>query len=104
MTLSVRKPESSVGGGVVRAARTNAHGVLDVEAPFAAEHRAQRLPFDEWHDEEELPADVAGVEDRNDGRVLQPRRRLDLPQEPVGASRLGHRGQHDLDGDVAAVA
>ena len=44
-----------------------------------------------------------GVVDREDVRVLQPGRRPDLAQEPLGAEAAGERGEEDLEGDGAVV-
>ena len=71
--------------------------------PLALQPRAQRLALDERHHVEEQPAGVAAVEQRQDVRMLQLRRRLDLGEEPLGAERGAEVRMQDLDRDVAVV-
>ncbi|MNC99504.1 hypothetical protein D3C83_178210 [compost metagenome] len=46
---------------------------------------AQRLALDVRHDVEEHPVCLAGVEQREDVGMAQPRRQLDLAKEPLAA-------------------
>ena len=61
----------------------------------------QADPLDELHREEVLPIDLADLEDRDDVRVLQPRRRLGLGAEPLDVlvvrepARQDHLERHD---------
>jgi hypothetical protein len=64
---------------------------------------AQRFALDERHDVVEEPAGLAGVEQREDVRVLQLGRDVDLTQEPLWADGGGQLGSQDLDGDLAVV-
>src|ERR1051325_8388799 len=68
------------------------------------EPRAQRLAVDNGHYIEQKSAGVARVEQREDVRVLELRRRLDLAEEAVGAQGRCEIGVENLDGDVALVA
>jgi hypothetical protein len=70
--------------------------VLEWKLPFARQPVAERLPLDEWHDEEEEPVRVARVVERQDVRVRQPGAQLDLAEEPLRAKRLGEFGTHHL--------
>ena len=98
--------------------RCNPHGVGHGELLLAIEPRAQRLPLHERHHIKELPAGLAAVEQRQQVRVLQVRRDLDLGQEPLdtkhGAEfRLEHLERNatvvtevarEVDGRHAALA
>ena len=55
------------------------------ELPFALETSPERLSLDVGHGEPEQAVGLTGVVDREDVRVLQPRRRSDLAQEPLAA-------------------
>ena len=79
------------------------YGVVDGELRLALEPRAQRFARDERHDVEEQPVGFARVEQRQDVRMLQLRRRLDLGEESLGAEGRGELGMQDLDRDVAIV-
>ena len=47
------------------------HGIRDWQLRFAVQSRAQRFTFDEWHDVEQLTIGAAGIEERQDMRMLQ---------------------------------
>ena len=49
------------------------------------------------------PPRLAGVEDRQDVRVLQPRGELDLAEEALRPERQGKLGVEDLERDPAVV-
>ena len=63
----------------------DADRVGDGQLLLAGEAVAERLALDEGHDVVEEPVGLAGVVQREDVRVLQVRRGLDLAQEPLGA-------------------
>ena len=65
---------------------------------------AQRLPLDERHDVEEVAVGLARVEQRQDVRVLQVGRELDLGQEPLGADDRGELGPKHLERHPPVVA
>ena len=60
-------------------------GVVNRQLTLALESRAQRLAFDVRHHVVQQPTGAPGVEQRQDVRVLQVRRQLDLAQKPFGA-------------------
>jgi hypothetical protein len=64
---------------------------------------AQRLPFHIRHHVEEEAIGFARVVQRQDVRVLELRRRLDLGQEALGADHGGQVRFEDLQRDVAIV-
>jgi hypothetical protein len=64
---------------------------------------AERLALDVGHDVEDWPAGFARIVERQDVRVLQVGRRLDLGQEPVGADHGRQLGAQDLEGNLAVV-
>src|SRR5256714_14643479 len=61
------------------------YGVDDWQLPFPREPGAQRLTIDVGHHVKQQPALAAGVEERQDVRVLQVRRELDLLEKALGA-------------------
>ena len=88
----------------------DSQGVLDRELPLPRETLPQRFALDEWHSEPELRAvlrtgvGLAGVVHRDDMRVLEPRRELDLPEEALGAQRVGQLRVEELERDRAVMA
>jgi hypothetical protein len=96
------------GGERVRHFAQDLHGFADRDRALPREAGAQRFARDVRHHVERPLARIAGrhhprIEQRQDVRVLQARRQLDLRQEAVGAERLGDLGADDLDGDLARV-
>jgi hypothetical protein len=81
----------------------NPQGVADRELPLPPDPVAQALALDVGHGEPEVAGRLAGIEDREDMRVLQPGGELDLALEPIGAEGDGHRRQEDLEGDGSLV-
>ena len=75
----------------------------DRELLLAVEPVAQRLALDEGHDVEEVAVGLARVEQRQDVRVLEVGRELDLGQEALGADHGGELGAQDLERDAAVV-
>ena len=71
---------------------------------LAVQPVAETLPLDERHHVEEEAVRLAGIEERQDMRMLQRRRGLDLGEEPLGADHRGQFGAQHLEGDVAVVA
>ena len=70
---------------------------------LACEAGTQRFPLDVGHHIEEVVAGRAGVEERNDVRMIQPGRDLDLAQESILADGRHQRRFHQLDGDEPIV-
>ena len=60
---------------------SNAHGFIDCHLAVAEDPRLERFPVDEWHDAVQLLIHFARIEDRQDVRVLEFRRELDLAAE-----------------------
>ncbi len=81
----------------------DAHGLVHAELRFAVQLVANRLAFDEGHDVEQERVRRAGVEERQDVRMLQRCRGLDLDHEPLGSEHRGEFGLQDLDRDLAVV-
>jgi len=63
----------------------------------------QRLALDVGHDVVEEPVGLTRVVQRQDVRVLQVGRGLDLGQETVGADDRGQFGPEHFEGDLAVV-
>jgi len=63
----------------------DADGIVDRERPLACEPVAERLPVHEGHREVEEPVRLAGVVKRDDVRMGEPRRDLNLAKESAGA-------------------
>jgi len=70
----------------------NGQGVGDGKLVFAGEPLAQRLPFHLRHHVDEEAVRLARVVQRQDMRVSEVRRGLNLAQEPLGARRGGQLG------------
>ena len=70
---------------------------------LAVEPRAQRLALDERHHVVEQPVRLARVEQRQDVRMLQVRRDLDLGEEPLDPSDGAELGIEHLERDLAVV-
>ena len=81
----------------------DAHRVVHAELRFAIELRAERLAVDERHHVEQQAVRSPRVEERQDMRMLQARRRLDLGDEALAAEHGGEFGLEHLDRDVAVV-
>ncbi len=71
---------------------------------LAGEPVAQRLALDERHDVEQVAVGLARVEQRQDVRVLQVGRELDLGQEPLGADHRRELGPQHLERHPPVVA
>ena len=73
------------------------HRVVDGKLVLALEAIAERLALDERHHVEQESVGLPRVEQRQDVRMLQRRRRLDLGEEPIGADdgrELGAKHLH----------
>ncbi len=81
----------------------DAHRLVDAELRLAVELLAKRLALDVGHDVERQSVGRAGVEQRQDVRMLERRRRLDLDGEPLGAEHGGELRLEHLDRDLAIV-
>ena len=79
------------------------HRLVHAELGLAVELVAQRLALDEGHDVKEKAVRRSRVEQRQDVRVLQRRRGLDLDDEPLGAEHGREFGLQHLQRDVAVV-
>ena len=81
----------------------DAHGVGDRETLLARQAIAQRLALHDRHHVVEKPVRLAGVVERQDVRVSQPRREPDLAQESLAPERLRELRLEHLERDVAIV-
>ena len=81
----------------------DAHRVLDAELRLPVQSLAHRLALDVGHDVVQQPVGTAGVEQREDVRMLQGRRGLDLDDEPLSAEDRGQFRFENLDRDLAVV-
>ena len=81
----------------------NAHGVVDWQLLFACEPIAQRLTIHEWHHVKQEAVYVAGIVQRQDVRMLQAGRGLDLGEKSFGAKRRREIGVQHLERHLAAV-
>ena len=79
------------------------HRFVHAELRLAVELRAQCLAVDERHDVEEEAVRGTRIEERENVRVLQRRRGLDLDDEPFGAEDGGELGLQHLQRDVAIM-
>jgi hypothetical protein len=82
----------------------DAQSLRDGQLSLASKAIAQRLPLHEGHHVEERPAGFTGIVQREDVRVREVRRNLDLAQEPLCSHRARQLGVENLHGDIAAVA
>ena len=64
---------------------------------------AERVPLDVGHDIEQGAVRVAGVEERQDVRVTEPGRQLDLAKKALGADGLSDIGAKHLECHVSVV-
>jgi hypothetical protein len=78
--------------------------VVDRKLGLALEPCAKRLPFDVGHDVEHRALDGAGIEQRENVRMLQLGGGFDLPEEPPDSDAHRELVMHDLDRDLAIVA
>ncbi len=72
---------------------------LDRKLTLAPEPVAQALAFDVRHRVPEEPARRAGVEDREDVRVIEPGGQVDLAEEALGTQGSGELRMEQLQGD-----
>ena len=85
-----------------------AHGLVHRQLLLAADAVAERLALDEGHGEPQVPvvdqaAGLAGIEQRQDVRVLQMGGDPDLTQEAIDPEHGGEFGAQHLHGDVTVV-
>ncbi len=76
---------------------------IAVELLFAIQLVPERFPLDVRHHVEEERVRLARIEERQDMRMSQVRRRLDLGQETLGTDDRSQLGLQDLEGDFALV-
>jgi hypothetical protein len=81
----------------------NMDRLVDFELALEVQAGAQRLPFDVRHHVIEKRVRFAGVEERQDVRVLKRRGGLDLGDEALGADHGGELGSQHLHRDLAPV-
>ena len=81
----------------------DAHRVGNRQLVLAFEACSQRLTGNHGHHVVEQAVGITAVEQRQDVRVLQPRRRLDFGEEAIAAECSTEIGVQHLDGDVAVV-
>src|SRR5207245_2797628 len=79
------------------------YGLLARGLPLPLQSLAQRLALDVRHHVVQGALGSAGVVQRQDVGVGEPRRDLDLAQEALGAERRGDLGPQHLDRDRPAV-
>ncbi len=79
------------------------HRVGHRQLAGASQALAEGLALHVGHHVVEEAVGVAGVEQAEDVRMLQPRRDGDLPREALGAERSGQLGAQHLHRDVAVV-
>jgi len=82
----------------------NPRRIVDGQLPFAIEPLAQRFPLHVRHHVPEDPVGAAGIVQQQDVRVLELRRDLDLPQEALGAQRLGQVLAQHLDRHLTVMS
>ncbi len=83
--------------------RRDAHGVLEPQLLFPVQAVAERFPLHVGHHVVEKAPGRAGVVQRENVRMLQPSRDLDLAQKPLRTHRGRKLGVQHLDGDRTAV-
>jgi hypothetical protein len=81
----------------------DAHRFFDREPVVRRQPLPQRLTLDEGHDVVQLVRHLAGIVDRQDVRMLQAGRELDLAQEALRADRVRQLRMEHLDGDEPLV-
>ena len=72
-------------------------GLIHRQLLLALELGAQRLTLDVGHDVEQAAAGLTGVVQREDVRMVEPRRDLDLAQEALRTDRRGQFGSQHFD-------
>jgi hypothetical protein len=82
----------------------NAACLLHRNAPFTIEEIAERLAYDEGHYIIEKAVCLAGIEKRENVRMVEPRSEANLTKEAVRAERRGQIGMEYLYGNVPSVA
>jgi hypothetical protein len=75
--------------------------LLDPELVLPIQLVAERLAADEGEDVVEEAVRLAGVDEGEDVGMIEPRRDLDLGEEPLGTEHGAELGAKDLEGDVA---
>ena len=78
-------------------------GVADGQLLLAMQPLSQRLALHQWHDIVKKRVRLARVVERQNVRVLQVGRDLDLLQEPLGPNHRGQFRPQDLQGHFAVV-
>ncbi len=82
----------------------NAACLLHRNAPFTIEEIAERLADDKRHYIIEKAICFAGIEKRENVRMVQPRSEANLTKEAVRTERRGQIGMEHLYGNVPSVA
>ena len=98
--------DDAVSMGVVERTRHfggDAHRVTDRELLLAIQSVAKAFAIDEWHDIIQEVVRLPRVMQRQDVRVLQVRRGLDLGEKAVGADDGRELGPQHLDGHLPIV-
>ena len=75
--------------------------LLDAELVLAIQLVAQRLAAHERQHVVEEAVRLARIDQREDVRMIEPRRDLDLGEEALGAEHRAELGAEDLEGDLA---
>jgi hypothetical protein len=81
----------------------NPQGVLQRDLLLAIDAAAQVFPVDERHHVVQQACGLARIVERQDVRMDEPGRDLDLAQEPLRSQRRAKLGLQDFDGDGAPV-
>src|SRR5207302_5556751 len=80
------------------------HRLRNRKLLLAQEQRAERLPFYEWHDIVQQPVGFTAVEQRQQVRVLEMCRDLDLGEEALDAEHRTELWIEQLQGHGAVMA
>ena len=76
------------------------HHLLDRQRPVFLDQHRQVISFDVFHDQEVRPLGLVRIESRDDVRMRELRRRLDLAMKPLERiGRFHRRRRHDLERD-----
>jgi hypothetical protein len=83
---------------------SNPDRLIDRQLPLAVEARPKRLALDERHDIVEVTAGFARIEQRDEIRMLEVCRDLDLGEEALGAEYLTYFRLEDFQRDEPIMA
>ena len=75
-----------------------------IKRPIAIKPLPQRLTANQWHHVEQKSSGDAGIKERDDVRVVEPCRNLDLPLKPFRRQCRADRRAKELDRDVSTMS